>query len=176
MTSAIRKTMWVRAALTIGLVTVVGSGAIAAASVAPHATPTTAHGGGFLIRSGVNQNYCVDVVAGATQGRALSLSACSQNASQRWTFTENADGTNVIVDSLGMCVDAAGRKAGDGVALRVVRCSFVKAQRASYSSVGRIQVSGTKNCFSVPQAHAGAPVFLATCSSAAPLEQFRLSL
>jgi hypothetical protein len=176
MNRASRKTTILRVALTLGLVTVLGGGAVAVAVASPHASPSTAHGEGFQLKPQVNSSDCIDVVPGATQGRLLSLSLCSPVATQRWTFTKNSDGTNLFVDSQGMCVDAVGRKANDGIALKVMNCSFVKTQRFRYSSVGRIQVSGSTNCLSVPQGHVAAPVFLTTCNSSSPYQQFKLSL
>jgi len=176
MSDASRKIGILQVAVMAGLVTFLGGSAVAAAIVAPRATPSTAHGEGFQLRSHVDSNFCIDVPAGSTQGRQLSLGVCSLNATQRWTFTSNADGTNLIVDSMGMCVDAVGRKAGDGIALKVVNCSFVKTQRFRYTSVGRIQLSGTTSCLSIPRAGAAAAVFLENCNSATTRQQFKLSL
>ena len=173
MTSAIRKTM----ILAIGLVTVLGGSAVAVAVVNPYAALSTAHGEGFQIRSQLDPTFCIDVAAGATQGRPLSLSACLQGLqTQLWTFTNNSDGSNLLVDYMGMCVDTAGRKVGDGLALKVRKCSFVSSQRFQFTSVGRIQVTGTTKCLSIPRAAPAVAVFLETCNSSNPREVFKLAL
>ena len=176
MSSAIRRTRFLTATLTIGFVTVIGSSAVAVAVVNSHAALSTAHGEGLQIKSQVDPSFCIDVTAGATQGRALSLSACGGYATQRWTFTKNSDGSNLLVDTQGMCVDTAGRKAGDGVALKVRNCSFANSQRLQFTSAGHLQVSGTTKCVSIPRANAGAAVFLQTCNSSNPLELFKLAI
>jgi len=174
MTKVFRRMAFLKVALVVALFA--GGTAAAVAVVAPPHTPSTAHGEGFEVRSNVNTYWCVDVAAGSTQGRPLTLSACSFYATQRWKFTKNSDGSNLMVDSQGMCVDTVGRKAGDGTAVKVENCSFVKSQRFRYSSTGRIQVSGTTTCLSIPRADAGAALFLETCSNSNPRELFKLAL
>jgi hypothetical protein len=176
MTKVFRKIPFLKAALAAALVTLFAGTAAAVAIVEPHLPASTAHGEGFRIESWVDTSYCIDVEAGATQGRALTLSACSSNATELWTFTKNSDGSNLFVDSQGMCVDSVGRKAGDGVSVKVRNCSFVQSQRFRYTSLGRIQLSGTAACLSIPRAGAAAPLFLETCSNSNPRQLFKLTL
>jgi hypothetical protein len=174
MKSVLRTNTFLEVVLVAGLVALVAGGAVAAAVVAPHTTPSTAHGESFEVKPVVDVSFCINVPYGGTQGRPLTLSACGPAPTERWTFTKNSDGTNLFVDYQGMCVDAAGRKAGDGIALKVRSCSFVASQRSRFSSVGRIQISGTKMCLSIPRANSGAAVFLQTCDSSNSLQEFKL--
>ncbi len=174
MTKAFRKIAFLQVALAVGLVTLFAGTAAAVAIVDPHTTPSTAHGEAFQIKSQVDTTFCIDVAAGGTQGRKLSLSACAPYATERWTFTKNSDGSNLLVESQGMCVDTAGRKPGDGVSLKVENCNFLKSQRLRFTSVGRIQASGTATCLSIPRAAAGVAVFLETCSASNPRQRFKL--
>jgi len=173
MTGISRKT-FPRMAIAIGLAVVLGSSA-AAAGVHLLATPSTAHGGGFQIETQKDTTFCIDVAPGGTPGSTLSLSMCAPYASQRWTFTSNADGSNLLVDSQGFCVDAAGRTPGDGVALQAVNCSFAKSQRLRFTSVGSIQIGGTKNCLSFPRPASGAAIFLDSCSNPLGVALFKLA-
>ena len=175
MTDAIRKTMFLRLSVAFGLLTFLGGSAVAVGVVEPNAKPSAVHGESIQFSSQANPSFCIDVAAGATQGRPLLLWVCTQSASQRWVLTKNSDGSNLFVDSQGLCVDSAGRKAGDGIALKVVNCSFVKSQRFRATLAGQLQVSGTAKCISIPRAGAGIAVFLATCDGSSPLQRFKSS-
>jgi Ricin-type beta-trefoil lectin domain len=171
-----KKTSLARAALGIGLVALLGGSAVAVAIVSPHTKPSVGHGAGIQFKAQLNQQYCIEVAPGTTQGRALTLSACSSGSSQRWMLTKNADGTNLFADVQGMCVDTAGRKAGDGVAVKVDNCTFGKTQRFRYTAASHLQLNGTTTCLSVPRANSGVAVFLQTCNGASLFQQFRFTI
>ncbi len=164
-----------RVAVGIGLVVALGSGAVAGASVHLLSTPSTAHGEYFQLKSQKDSTFCIDVDPQGTPGRSLFLSVCTAALSQRWTFTSNADGSNLLVNSQGFCVDAVGRTPGDGVALQVNHCNFAKSQRLHFTDAGNIQIGGTKNCLSYPRPGSGAAVFLQACGSLTALEEFKLA-
>jgi len=173
--SSVRKNMFPKVAVAIGLVAVLGSSAAAAAGVHLLAPPSTAHGGGFQLEAQKDTTFCVDVDPGGIPGSALSLSVCSAAASQRWTFTSNTDGSNLLVDWSGFCVDAAGHTAGDGVALQAVNCNFAKSQRLRFTSAGSIQIGGTKNCLSFVRVASGAAITLESCSNPLGVQRFKLA-
>ncbi len=167
---------WIaRVTLGGGLMLLVGGGAVAATNYLPRTTPSTAHGSNFQIKSAVDFSFCIDVPAGATPGRKLTLTACSPANTERWAFTENSDGTNLLIDDQGFCVDSVGRKAGDGISLQVLKCSFVKSQRFRYNSIGQMQFFETTNCVSLPRANAAAALFLEKCDSSKKRQQFKLA-
>ena len=60
------------------------------------------------------------------------------------------------------------------LAQKVENCSFVKSQRFRWTPLGRIQVSGTTTCLSIPRAGAGVAVILETCSNSHPTQVFKL--
>ena len=175
MTKVNHKMMFLRAALGAGLVTLMVGGAVAAANIGTRATSSTAHGANIQFKTQTDTNFCIDVAPGSTQGRKLSLSTCSPSATERWAVTRNSDGSNLFIDSQGLCVDAAGRKVGDGVALRVANCSFVKSQRFSFNSIGQFRISGTTMCLSIPRAVSAVAVFLETCNGSSARQQFKLA-
>ncbi len=132
----------------------------------PPVTPSNVHGAHFLVKNGLDPSFCMDVAAGAAEGRSVTLSPCNAGDSERWDFTWNADGMNAIVDNQGMCVDIRGRHAGDGVAVAVYKCHFGENEKFSVSATGHIREVKTGKCLSVPRAGAGAAVFLEDCDEA----------
>jgi len=176
MSKVFRRKAFLKVTVAAGLVAFFAGTTAAVAIVEPHTTPSYAHGGGYQVKSWVDTSFCIDVAPGGTQGRAVTLSQCfSAAASERWTFTKNSDGSNLIVDSQGMCVDSVGRKAGDGIAVKVRNCSFVKSQRFRVTNLGQIQLSGTTTCLAIPRAGAGVALLLETCSNSNPWQVFKWS-
>ncbi len=141
----------------------------------PPPPPTTAHGTNFQVKNGLDNSFCMDIAAGATEGRSLTLSACSAVASQRWGFTWNSNETNSVIDSQGMCVDAKGRHTGDGIAVVANKCHHGEAQKFTYTSTGHIIDLKTKSCLSVPRAGAAAPVFLEACDDTKKGQNWKLA-
>jgi len=136
-------------------------------------TPTTAHGEYFLFKSALDSTFCIDEQPGNTQGRTVILSTCTTADTQRWSLTENSDGTNFIVDSQGMCVDSTGRKLGDGFAVEAFDCNSHAHQRFTYTADGQLQAR--LGCLAVPLAADGAAVSIASCNSASNSQVFKLA-
>ena len=162
--------------VAVGAAVSVGTGPAASAdtSAAVVSTPTTAHGTGFQVKNGLDFNFCIDVEPGATEGRPVTLQICSGVATQRWGFTWNADQTNTIVDTMGMCLDGA--KPQPGVASTVKLCKFGDPWRFTYSSTGLIQNVKTGLCLDVPRANSGAAVFFNPCDDTKLSQQWRLTI
>ncbi len=128
------------------------------------ATPSTAHGVNFQIKSQLDQFFCVEAAPGTTEGRMITLQQCSATTdAQRWAFTNNSDDTNIVADSQGMCLDSRGRKAGDGLALPVSKCKFTDIWRYAYTSQATIKDIRSGLCLQASTAAANAAVSLATC-------------
>jgi hypothetical protein len=157
------------------LVALLGGALAVEASVTTRTTPSTAHGENFLFKTTLDTTFCIDEAAGATQGRAMFMFSCTTADTQRWAITKNSDGTNALIDSQGMCVDTTGRKAGDGLAIKVANCNFGKQQRFRYTASGLIQVSGTTLCFWIPLPADNAAVSLVKCRGSSAHEVFKLA-
>ena len=151
--------------------TIGGSGSVGAAGTP--LPPSTAHAENVLFKSALDNTFCIDVVPGSTQGRAVILSTCSTADTQRWALTDNVGGTNSIIDSEGMCVDSTGRKLGDGLSLEVFDCSFHAHQRFSYTADGLIQAK--QGCLSVQGAVDGGAVSVVACDNSNNHEVFKLA-
>jgi len=144
-------------------------------AVDPAVTPTTNHGGAFLIQSQLDRNYCIQVDAGATPGRALSLQQCNSTLpTQRWTFTWNSDQSNLLVDDQGMCVQ--GRKPQVGVPMTVDYCRFGSVYKFVYTSEGLIENVLTGQCLSIARAGSAAAVFFRPCDPTQKTDVWPISL
>jgi Ricin-type beta-trefoil lectin domain len=137
--------------------------------------PTSAHGTNFQVKNGLDNNFCMDVAAGATEGRSLSLNTCSVVPSQRWGFSWNVGETNSIIESQGMCADVRGRRAGDGVAIAVYKCHHAENQKFTFTSTGHIIDLKSNKCLSVPRAGAGVAVFLEDCDETKKQQSWKLA-
>jgi hypothetical protein len=156
-----------------GAVIAVGSTASAEAPLAVVTTPTTAHGTGFQVQSMLDTSFCIDVAAGAAEGRPVTLSQCTAAASQRWGFTWNTDQTNLLVEYQGMCLD--GRKPKPGVAATVAQCRFADPWRYVFTAEGLVQNVKTGQCLTIPRAGSGAAVYFDVCDITRTAQLWKLS-
>src|SRR5579859_5093864 len=73
------------------------------------------HGVNFEVKTLLDETFCLDASLDRGQeGREVYIFKCHGRENQRWTFTDGADGSSVIVGHLGMCLDIRNRKVGDG--------------------------------------------------------------
>jgi hypothetical protein len=145
-----------------------GVGVASVARPAGAALPaTTGFGAGLLIKSQIDNNYCIGVPGNTGEGRPLSLQQCSLSPeidTQQWTFTHNANGTNFIVESLvGMCIDGHVTKATQGQAVTVAQCGFTGVWRFTVLPSGLIEDVANHRCIAVPGAAVNATVTLDPC-------------
>jgi len=138
-------------------------------------TPTAAHGANFQIKSQIDNNFCIAVAGGTNEGRLITLQQCGSADTQRWAFTWNADESNVIVESQGMCLDGRARKGGDGQSLPVQKCRFGDAWRFTVIASGLIKDLQNKKCLSVPGAAANAAVSLVDCDESKKNDLWKLA-
>jgi hypothetical protein len=153
----------------------VALGPVVALAAPPPPPPSTAHGENFLVKSAVDSTFCMDMTPGATNGLNVVLNTCTTTDTQRFAFTWNADGSNAIINSQGMCVDARQRKAGDGLSIRAWQCHFGDNERYSYNAAGQIVENYSGLCLSVPGAVNGAAVSLVTCDSTKNTQLWKLA-
>jgi len=126
-------------------------------------TPTTARGANFLVKTQLDPNFCMAVGTGTNEGRTVTLQQCTGVDTQRFAFSLNADDTNVIIESQGMCLDGRTRKGGDGLAIPVAKCKFNDAWRFSMTASGLIKDERSGKCLGVPGAASNAAVSLVAC-------------
>ncbi|MEI8334099.1 MAG: ricin-type beta-trefoil lectin domain protein [Chloroflexota bacterium] len=134
---------------------------------------STAHGGGFQVQSMLDQSFCIEVAAGATDLRPVTLGQCSALGAQRWTFSWLASGLNQMIETQGMCVDVSSRKPGDGLAVPVTFCKDTRPEKLTFTMTGQIEFA--RGCLAVPRAGAGAAVFIEKCDDTKPNQHWKLS-
>jgi hypothetical protein len=134
---------------------------------------STAHGGGFQLQSMLDQSFCIEVAAGATDLRPVTLGQCSTLGAQRWTLSWLASGLNQMIETQGMCVDVSSRKPGDGIAVPVTYCRDTRPQKLTFTVTGQIEFA--RGCLAVPRAGAGAAVYLEKCDDTIPNQRWKLA-
>lgn len=140
----------------------------------PPDPPSTAFGMNFLIKSQADQAFCIQVTAGNTEGRTITMAQCGTVDNQKWMLTHNNDESNLIVDSVGMCLDGRSRKGGDGLALPVQKCRFAESWRFAYLATGQIRDDKNNKCLGITGAATGAPVALVDCDATKPTQKWSL--
>ena len=139
-------------------------------------TPTTASGSNFLIKTLLDTNYCMAVQPGTAEGRTVTLAACDATSDfQRWGLTQNNDGTNLIIDTQGMCLDARLRTTNQGQTVPVQQCRFGDAWRFTYTVLGQLQEVKNGRCLAVAGAASNAAVVLAPCDETATGQRWKLA-
>ncbi len=160
--------LFVLAGLALGATT---SGAEGSGGSAAPLDPSQIHGVNFLIKSQIDTNFCIQVENGGLPRRTVTLQTCGFADQQRWAFTDNKDGTNLILDSVGMCLDGRFKPARLGLAMTVNTCSFSPERRFVFTAEGLIEDPANGKCLSIAGAVGGAAVSLADCD---PLQQGQL--
>lgn len=138
----------------------------------PPAT-TVSGGGNFQLQTSPETIFCADTVEGAST--AVSISQCSAAASQRFTFSNGADGHNLILDSNGRCLGVGAKIDRDSRAVTDGPCNYHAKQRWSFLADGQI-VTGNKILCLAPAGRvgAGAQVRLLTCDGST-IQHWKLS-
>ena len=128
-------------------------------------TPSTARGDNFQIKSFVDNDFCIQVAGGTIEGRTITMQLCAADALRltRWTLSDNNDGTNLILDTQGMCLDGNFRRGEEGLARSVQKCGFEITSRFTFTSAGTIRDEKNNMCLKESTAAANAAVFLADC-------------
>jgi len=134
-----------------------------AASAAGSVVPTTVHGVNFQVKTQLDQSFCIQVESGTIEGRGLTMQQCGLADTQRWAFPWYSDGTIVIVESQGMCLDGHLTRGVLGVPMTVAQCGTGGDWRFAYTSQALLQNEKNRRCLQIPQAAANAPVSLADC-------------
>jgi hypothetical protein len=144
-----------------------------------HAGPSgpTVHGVNFMIKTVLDETFCIEASAATGQeGRQVYITQCNGRENQRWTFTDGADGSSVIVGHLGMCLDIRNHKTKDGVPLQIWRCHYGANQRFTVTPSGRIKEVQTGKCLTIGKvAGDHKPVFIDECDEQVREQTWRLA-
>jgi Ricin-type beta-trefoil lectin domain len=152
---------------------VVGATVLATASVAGPAVGASSkiepHGTNFGIHTYVDPNFCMESEG---DGRIM-MSQCAVRDNQHFTFTNNGDGTSLIVDGYGLCLDRGNGVAG--TAVMSLPCNFGASQKFKYTVKGKLDDPGKTSCVATIAAALDAAVFDAKCTTKHDITIFQLS-
>jgi hypothetical protein len=135
---------------------------------------TTAHGANFLVKSHLDNNFCVQVESGSTEGRPLTMQQCSLADNQRWMLTWGANGLNEMVETQGMCVDVRARRVGDEISVAVFLCQHNRTGALTFTSSGLLEFK-SGGCLAIAGAAANSAVSLAACDETKPGQVWELA-
>jgi hypothetical protein len=136
-----------------------------AIGVASAHTPPLVHGVNFQVKTVVDNTFCVETnTATPSTGPSIYLAKCNGHETQRWTFTDGANGTSVIVGSLGMCLSINHNVATSPA--QIASCTYGSNQRFTVTPAGEIIEVRSGQCLTTSAVAAEKdPVFLTTCSA-----------
>lgn len=139
----------------------------AAAVLTPNAVQLAAasiiFGANFQIRSQLDNNFCIKVADGTSEGRTLALAQCAGVQTQQWMFTQNRDDTNFLVEAaVGLCVQAERVGNNPSPVVDVAKCG-ARDERFIVTVASQIQSVRRGTCLSVPGAAVAAPLSQAPC-------------
>jgi Ricin-type beta-trefoil lectin domain len=106
---------------------------------------------------------------------ALGCGQCNTIDAFHFTFTDGANGNNVLVDQNGECLDTGTRKPGPEI--QEMPCTYGISQQFTYNTdTGALLAGGatSKKCVTAAQAAQDAAVFVARCGSTIDPQTFSL--
>ncbi len=160
-------------ALGLGLLLAGSIGGVAAGDGSVTPTPPLVHGMNFQIKTVLDNSFCLETNAGARSTVAsVYLKKCDGHPEQRWTLTDGADGTTVIVGNFGMCLDI-NHQVGRGNPALNSSCTYGGNQRFRVTAAGEIVEVSSGQCLTTASAVAdGNRVFLRPCASPSQKAQY----
>lgn len=123
------------------------------------------HGADFQVRTLVDESFCIETdVAMSTPAPHVHLAKCTGAQGQRWTFTDGADGSSVVVNDLGFCLTV--ESGPEPRMLTVESCDYHSEQRFTVSAAGQLMPQHTDDCLTVSASVVpGNPIFVAECQN-----------
>jgi hypothetical protein len=131
------------------------------AQVSPRATTHVEPAGvNFTIHTSADTNFCYTNVPVPQLNRTTSIQQCAPNDSQHWTFAQSVDGSSVIVDGSGQCLEAS--KKANKMA-EVNPCTFLAPEHFLYTAKGNIKTLSGSMCLEDAAATSDAAVAFDPC-------------
>jgi hypothetical protein len=134
------------------------SGALARSTVTNAASQVEPAGENFSIHTSVDPNFCFTDIP--EQGRPTSIAECVENDEMVFAFAESVDGSSVIVDGSGQCLQP-GKQPSSYAEFKP--CTFLTPEHFVYKNSGQIETVSGKMCLQDAQAEQNAGVFFETC-------------
>lgn len=131
-------------AITVSDVTLIHR---AKAAPAPADSGSAVHGVNFLIKNIVDETFCVETDVAVSATPHVYMASCTGRANQRWTFTDGADGSNVVVGDLGSC--SMVEHGPPLEMLGITTCDYGVHQRFTVTPAGLIMEEHSGECLTV---------------------------
>jgi hypothetical protein len=126
---------------------------------------TSIRGVSFVIKSQIDNNFCIESQNGAIAGRTVTLQICGGSDFQRWGLPLFSNQTNIIIDQEGFCLDGHFSNATLGAVETVEECQAGGRFHFAVLPTGQIQNVKNQKCLQVPGAASNASVSLANCDA-----------
>ena len=109
------------------------------------------YGSNLMIRSAPGDGqFCMDAEGNRQANETpVKIYHCHGHENQRWSVTQNVDGTSVITGTGGLCLDVRGDSRRDGTPVQLWQCHFGPNQRFRIFDDGRIQEVASGKCLMV---------------------------
>ena len=128
------------------------------------------HGVNFLMKNLVDETFCVETDVAVSATPQVYLASCTGRANQRWTFTDGADGSSVVVGDLGLCLMAEHGPTLE--MLGITTCDYHVDQRFTVTPAGLIMEKHSGECLTVNSPIiSGGAIVLDNCQSPMVPEQ-----
>jgi hypothetical protein len=130
----------------------------------------TIHAVNLMIKSLLDESFCVQTDVAVSAPPRVFIAPCTGASGERWTFTDGADGFNVIVGDTARCLESGGQS--QRKTLQIVTCDYHGNQRFGVDAIGRILEKGTNNCVTLySPIVSGSPIFIEECQQALGRQQ-----
>ena len=152
----------------------VGAGADTASAQPEAASPPLVHGVNFQVKSLIDETFCMEANGPTATTAAVQLARCTGRVAQRWTFTDGASGSSVVVGNDGMCWDVDHSVKGPKP-LEVSTCTYRADQAFVVTPAGLIEDVQSGDCLTVTPPTTSGAVLLDRCQNpAVPAQLWRL--
>lgn len=138
----------------------IGLAEVGAALAAAPATHTEPAGENFTIHPSADQSFCFTDVPVPDLNRETSMQQCSTIDSDHWAFAQSVDGSSVLVDDNGLCLEAAKKP---NKSAQVNPCTFLTPEHFFYTAKGQIRSESGNLCLEATQVATSAAVTFNTC-------------
>ena len=154
----------------------IGAGADAGPAQPMAQSPPLVHGVNFQVKSVIDETFCMEANGPIATTAAVQLAQCTGRGEQRWTFTDGANGSSLVVGKDGMCWDVD-HSVGGPRPLEVSTCTYRANQGFAVTPAGLIEEVQSGDCLTVtPQTTSGAIVLDRCENPAVPAQLWRLAL
>jgi hypothetical protein len=105
------------------------------------------HGVNFMVKTFLDESFCVETDVGVSATPSVYIAPCTGRANQRWTSTDGADGSSVVVGDRGFCLNVERRAKPEK--LEIATCDYHTDQRFTVTPAGLIKERRSDDCLTL---------------------------